>query len=144
MKGVPGSRLVSPRIDYQRLGIRLSRHRRGFGCRNANSSGVVRTKEYDLFIDRVGAGLGWSKFLAGSERVCESVNATGLSRRQCWIISCASSPTLPDDDQCFGRPVIGGPCCRGKLGLSTAACAALKLLAPQRLNFQARECFRRG
>jgi hypothetical protein len=58
MKGVPGSRLVSPRIDYQRLGIRLSRHRRGFGCRNANSSGVVRTKEYDLFIDRVGAGLG--------------------------------------------------------------------------------------
>ena len=40
----------------------------------------IRTKEYALFVDRVGDSLGWSECLADNERICESVNASGLSR----------------------------------------------------------------
>ena len=67
---------------------RLSRHRWGFRYWDANNSGPVRTTEYDLFVDRVGGSLGWGERLAGNERTCESVTASGLSRRQCRIIFC--------------------------------------------------------
>ncbi len=53
----------------------------GFICWDANNSGPVRTTEYDLFIYRVGGSLGWSEFLAGSESVWESVNASDFGRR---------------------------------------------------------------
>jgi len=67
-----------------------------------NNSGPVRTTEYDLFVNRVGASVGWGECLAGSGRVCESVNASDFSRRQCRITSYPSSPALSDDDQCLG------------------------------------------
>jgi hypothetical protein len=124
---VPGSRLVSPRVDYQRFGVRLSRHRWGFISWDANNSGPVRTTGYDLFTDRVGGSLGWSDFLPGSESVWESVNASDFSRRQCRITSCASSPALSDDDQCLRRHAIGGPCSCGNLALSNAAWCSFKI-----------------
>jgi hypothetical protein len=54
----------------------------GFDCWDLNITGSIRTKEYALF-DRVGCSLGWGECLAGYERICESVNASGLGRRQC-------------------------------------------------------------
>jgi hypothetical protein len=101
------------------------------------NSGPVRTTEYDLFIDRVDGSLGWGECLAGNERICESVDARDFSWRQRWTTSCACSPAVSDDDQCFRRPVFSSPCDRRNLRLSIAACAALRLLLP---NFQTRDC----
>ena len=75
--------------------------------------------------------------MAGNERICESVDASDFSWCRRWTTSCASSPAVSDDDQCFGRPVFSSPCDRRNLRLSIAACAALRLLLP---NFQTRDC----
>ena len=141
VKGMSSIRLVPPCLDYQQLGVRLSRHRWGFSYWDANNSGPVRTTEYDLFVDRVGGSLGWGERLAGNERICESVTASGLSRRQCRIILCGNQPDLSDDDQCLGRPVTRGPCGRRNRCSSMAACGALKL-PPQCLDLRSRDCFR--
>jgi hypothetical protein len=82
-----GIYLVSPHVAYQQLGVRLSRHRGRFSSWDENNSGPVRSKEYDLFVDRVGGNFGWSQYLARNERrICESTIASRLSRRQCGLL----------------------------------------------------------
>jgi len=108
-----------------------------FDCRDIDWDSTIGTQTIPVrlgqrntiyLLVRLAVALVLVSVLGDNERICESVPASGVSRRQCRIILCGNQPDLSDDDQCPGRPITSGLCGRRNHCSSMSMCSFNQIL----------------
>jgi hypothetical protein len=106
---MPSLRLVPARIDYQQLGVRLSRHEGDSAVWTETlPARLGRRNTRYLLIGLAAALVGMSAWLAARGFVSPLMSAP-LAGGSAGLLFAVIRRALPDDDQCLGLLIINAP-----------------------------------